>query len=132
MHFKAGKFEFPASSGTLFGPRPRPSQLCPWLMPPIPVPGHASYPSGHATQATLLSGLLTLVMPAAVTTPLAPSGQSLLDRLAERVARNREVLGLHYPSDSVAGRRLAAQILTFLTACPDVNAVVNAAKLEWA
>src|ERR1051326_9439922 len=29
--------------------RPRPSQLSPALMPPITVPGHASYPSGHAT-----------------------------------------------------------------------------------
>ena len=33
--------------------RPRPSQLCPALLPPIPMPGHASWPSGHATQAWL-------------------------------------------------------------------------------
>ena len=33
--------------------RRRPSQVCPALRPPIPLPGHASYPSGHATQAYL-------------------------------------------------------------------------------
>ena len=32
--------------------RPRPSQLWPELIPPIAVPGHASYPSGHATKPT--------------------------------------------------------------------------------
>ena len=35
--------------------RPRPSELCPALLPPIVVPGHASFPSGHATQARLMS-----------------------------------------------------------------------------
>ena len=30
---------------------PRPSQICPALLPPITVPGHASWPSGHSTQA---------------------------------------------------------------------------------
>ncbi len=29
--------------------RPRPSQFSPALLPPIEVPGHASFPSGHAT-----------------------------------------------------------------------------------
>ena len=43
MHYKA-KFN-----------RERPSQVCPALLPPIPVPGHASYPSGHATQAHLMA-----------------------------------------------------------------------------
>jgi len=31
--------------------RPRPSQISPALLPPIDVPGHASYPSGHATES---------------------------------------------------------------------------------
>ena len=35
--------------------RPRPSQLCPALLPPIEVPGHASFPSGHSTQAHLMA-----------------------------------------------------------------------------
>ncbi|MBK8209915.1 MAG: hypothetical protein IPK78_07915 [Rhodospirillales bacterium] len=33
---------------------PRPSQLSPALLPPLAVPPHASWPSGHATEAWLL------------------------------------------------------------------------------
>jgi hypothetical protein len=140
--------------------RARPSQLSPALMPPIPVPGHASYPSGHATQAYLLSALMAQVMPSNVNTPLgvnpaAPASTplqtvppppptapqpaargSMLDRLAERAARNREVLGLHYRSDSEAGRSVAQQILPFLLACPSMSAtastgIIKQAKDEW-
>ncbi len=126
--------------------RPRPSQLSPALMPPVPVPGHASYPSGHATQAYLLSALMAQVMPAAATAalgpnPLAPATipavapANVLDRLAERVARNREVLGLHYRSDSVAGQSVAAQILPLLMVCPSMatplTGVIAMAAGEW-
>ena len=41
--------------------------------------------------------------------PSAAQPNNPLERLAQRIARNREVLGLHYPSDSVAGRQLAEQ-----------------------
>ena len=109
--------------------RPRPSQISPDLMPPIAVPPHASYPSGHSTQAWLLSRLLEQVLPSIVGTPAipqnpvtppmtptapAPVAQSLLYRLAERVARNREVMGLHYPSDTSAGQILAKGIFDIL------------------
>ena len=94
--------------------RPRPSQLSPLLMPPIAVPGHASFPSAHGTEAYLMAGLLARVMPAAATAALQPAANSgnpdaasLLERLAERIARNREVLGLHYRSDTLAGQFLA-------------------------
>jgi len=134
MHYK--RFQ-KATSGTAIPNRPRPSQLSPALMPPIAVPAHASYPSGHSTQAHLLSGLLTQVMPTAVTyqlhnLPGAPQANgSLLDRLAERVARNREVLGLHYRSDSAAGKSLAEKSLLLLLQCPSVQTIVNAARTEW-
>ena len=119
------------------------------LMPPVPVPGHASYPSGHATQAYLLSGLMAQVMPAVVNTPLGPAIPpptptappinplaTVLERLAERVARNREVMGLNYRSDSTAGQNVAAQILPVLLACPTMaapapNGVIAMARLEW-
>ena len=108
--------------------RPRPSQLSPALMPPIAVPGHASFPSGHATEGYLLAGLLARVLPPAVTTALPvtagsgnPNPASLLERLAERIARNREVLGLHYPSDTLTGQFLAQQTLALLVQCPTVS-----------
>jgi hypothetical protein len=124
--------------------RPRPSQLSPALMPPIAVPGHASYPSGHATQAYLVSLMLagtagTPVMPAVVSNLLTPTttapSDSLLNRLAERVARNREVLGVHYRSDSVAGQDLANKTFTVLQQCPSLNTPVTGAfakaQAEW-
>ena len=46
MHFK------------LINNRRRPSQVCPALNPPVTVPGHASYPSGHSTQAMLMAATL--------------------------------------------------------------------------
>lgn len=112
---------------------PRPSYLAPALMPPIAVPGHAAYPSGHATEAWLVAHCLKEVMPKE-----AYDRQRLeaspLDRLAERIARNREVLGLHYPCDSEAGKELAGKIFPLLMECPSLKSpggLVEAAHKEW-
>ena len=107
--------------------RPRPSRRSPRLMPPIEVPGHLSYPSGHSTQAHLVAHVLDAVMPDAVRVSLdtlsaprsRPDGQSPLFRMAERIARNREVLGLHYPSNSAVGKYLASKAITKLKAAFD-------------
>jgi hypothetical protein len=131
--------EFVAMHYKRVNKRARASQLSPTLMPPIAVPGHASYPSGHATQAYLTAKLLAHVMPAVVTATLTPLTTSmtgtdpsnLLDRLAERIARNREVLGVHYRSDSLAGKNLAAATLDVLMACPLVTTAIAHATLEW-
>jgi len=148
MHIAIQVGEFQAMHYKRIFERPRASQLSPALMPPIAVPGHASYPSGHSTQSHLLSGLFAQFMPAAVTTPVTtlqgapnpvpptapgsvPWAGSLLDRVAERVSRNREVLGLHYPSDTAAGVILARQSLVLLLQCPTVITLVAAAQLEW-
>ncbi|WP_375415444.1 hypothetical protein [uncultured Bradyrhizobium sp.] len=129
--------------------RPRPSQYSPDLLPPIDVPGHASYPSGHATESLLIALCLEQVMPAAASTPTllvggpAPDnppppnpGKSPLQQMASRIARNREVLGLHFPSDSKAGRLLAQQSFDILMQCPSLsdptNGLIARAKAEWA
>jgi membrane-associated phospholipid phosphatase len=149
--------------------RARPSRLLPALMPPIDPPGHAAYPSGHATEAYLLALLLAQAMPgvawgqgvggAQVTVSPAEATHATLAnditrpvrdlpgmanrmtntplwRIAERIARNREVLGMHYPSDSEAGLRLAAQALPILLACPLIGAAgtgaIDRARAEWA
>jgi hypothetical protein len=91
--------------------RQRPFELYPLLLPPFQAPGHAAYPSGHATQSQLISIMvsrLALVnMPAAARTILT----NQLDAMAKRIARNREIGGLHYHSDSVDGQGLANAIL---------------------
>jgi hypothetical protein len=134
MHFKA-KFK-----------RQRPSQLCPALLPPLPVPGHAAYPSGHSTQAHLIAHCAGLVLPA----PVRPVLQANLDALADRIARNREIAGVHYPSDTAAGVTLAKGIAALLDAdlakyqakqkkpaspapiVPCYGAAIAAAQAEWA
>jgi hypothetical protein len=52
--------------------------------------------------------------------------------MAQRIARNREVLGLHYPSDSQAGKDLAEFTFPLLMACDQVSGILAAAQDEWA
>jgi hypothetical protein len=103
--------------------RPRPSRLSPRLMPLIEVPGHASFPSGHATQSLLAALLLAEVMPMQARDPLLA--------LAVRIARNREVMGLHYPSDSRAGRHLAKETFKLLRESETVKEMMKKARAEW-
>jgi hypothetical protein len=128
--------------------RPRASQYSPALLPPIHVPGHASFPSGHGTEAYLIALCLEQVMPAAAgaPAPASPQGQSPppppnsspLRQIAQRVARNREVLGVHYPSDSRAGLLLAEESFKILMECKTINdpqkpeeGLIARAKKEW-
>ena len=121
-----------------FRNRPRPSQLCPALLPPIPMPGHASWPSGHATQAWLKALCIEHVLQGAQSGTLTQDDldavSSNLRTLAIRVARNREIAGLHYPTDSDAGRMLADTIAPFLTDMDQTTwfgKAVAAAQNEW-
>jgi len=93
----------------VFYNRPRPSQLCPTLLPPISVQGHAAFPSGHS----LISHLTSLCL-----SDLVPVKANALDALARRVADNREIAGLHYPSDTDAGSDVAAKVKPLLMQCP--------------
>ena len=125
--------------------RPRPSWQCPALLPPVPVPGHSSYPSGHATQAHLIALCMQHVLEL-VTPPLPQRDtnglKESLQVLARRVARNREIAGLHFESDSAAGKRLAEaafgvltqpdpQLSTEYAIRPFGSAVIAAARREW-
>jgi hypothetical protein len=52
--------------------------------------------------------------------------------MAQRIARNREVLGLHFPSDSKAGQLLAEESFKILMQCDTVkNEIIPKAKNEW-
>ncbi len=111
--------------------RPRPSMLRPALMPPIVVPGHASFPSGHATQAHLMALCMEDVLAGK---PHLAAVKNNMKALAVRIARNREIAGLHYPSDSEAGMDLAVQIKPLLQGLPAggwYQQAISDAKLEW-
>ena len=83
--------------------RVRPSQIEPRLRPMLGVPGHAAYPSGHATQYFLVAKALASVVRS------HEVGEQLF-AIAQRVADNREWAGLHYPSDTEAGKFIATAI----------------------
>jgi membrane-associated phospholipid phosphatase len=92
---------------------PRPVERSSLVMPLIDTPGHGSLPSGHATQAAFNAELLSLLMyHDAEGRPLAaPQNRTdLLDRFARRAAFNREVAGVHFPVDSLAGYWLGRQL----------------------
>jgi hypothetical protein len=134
MHFKG------------FFLRQRPFELYPLLLPSFQAPGHPSYPSGHATQSELISLMVSQLV--LVTLPNAAARNILtnqLDAMANRIARNREIGGLHYHSDSVDGQALAAAILAaiapILTAdrgrapaariLPALGETIAGAQTEW-
>lgn len=82
--------------------RPRPSFVLPAIDTVVSVPWHSSYPSGHATQSIVIAGLLS---------KLKPNYAARLHNLAFEVGVNREVAGLHYPSDTKAGVALGRWLL---------------------
>jgi acid phosphatase (class A) len=102
--------------------QPRPSQVCPTLYPPVRVPGHSSYPAGHAMVASLTSACLK---------ELLPVHADALDRLAERVAFNRLIAGLHYEEDNTVGAQIGRDLLQFIKLCPSYSLTFSKATAEW-
>ena len=58
-------------------------------------------------------------MPASVI-PGTGAEDGALRTLARRIARNREVIGLHYPSDARIANKLAAKMFPLLLRCPSI------------
>jgi hypothetical protein len=102
--------------------RARPSQVCPMLYPPVPVPGHASYPAGHALIGQLTSSCLA---------DLLPAYKDALDKLAERVGTNRVIAGLHFHQDVDVGLDVGRQLFPFIKQCPLYQSTFASAQGEW-
>jgi hypothetical protein len=143
--------------------RVRPSSLCAGLLPAFGPPRHPSFPSGHSFLGHFIALLLLEIaalqqrfgiFQAVDGTPgNAPGWDSLKRRgeinspllwLAQRLAKNRERLGVHYPSDSSGSRHLAAGIWWAVLprqptrgapnvriVCPTLEMVLARAKAEW-
>jgi hypothetical protein len=95
----------------------RPSQVYPYILPIVDPPNHPSFPSGHSTQGHLISGLLKQAL--TMRPGPQPSQSAIaLDHLADRVARNREIAGVHYPMDSDCGAFIAGICVAMLMALP--------------
>jgi len=102
--------------------RPRPHQLEARLRPAIPVPEHPAYPSSHALQGYLVARTLSLLFP--------EQSQELMTVGAE-IGREREMAGIHYPSDSKAAQALGERLFERLQQNARFLAEVEAARKEW-
>jgi hypothetical protein len=101
--------------------RPRPSQYYPDLYPPVPVPGHSSYPAGHALIAQLTAQVLIEVTSNGGTSPYEKS----LLKLAHQIGFNRVIAGFHFKSDITAGENAGDLTHKFLTMMYDPYALPN-------
>ena len=82
--------------------RARPYHYYPEIEATIDPPEHPSYPSGHAAQAYSLALALAEAF---------PNRRADLEKVAYKIATNREIGGVHYKSDSEAGKMLAMQLV---------------------
>ena len=117
--------------------RPRPTQYYPTLYPPLPVPGHSSYPAGHAFIAHLTARVLIEITTGAGGT--SPYEQSLLE-IGRRHRPQQSDCGISLPQRYHGGRSAGDMTHAFLQGMapravvpPDFDyaSVVTAAKTEW-
>ena len=88
----------------------RPDQIDGRILPMIPTPGHCSFPSAHATEAFAVLTVITELVTQWGSLHDADRRIKMLRGLAERIAVNRTVAGVHFPIDSWAGAALGTTI----------------------
>jgi acid phosphatase (class A) len=81
----------------------------------------AAYPSGHATNSYVNAYLYSALL---------PEFSSFFIKDAYDMAHSREIIGVHYPSDSESGRVLAYQLVQRLLANKEFRTDFDAAKAE--
>lgn len=83
--------------------RPRPYEIAPYmnrtLSSLIGSIDTASYPSGHAADSYFVAGMLS---------KFHPEHEGEFESMARKIADSRMILGVHFPSDLVAGEMVAA------------------------
>jgi hypothetical protein len=82
--------------------RVRPSFMDKNIKPVIDTPNHPSYPSGHATTAYLIAYLL----------PKKNFTKNY--KIADKIAVNREIAGVHYKSDTAYGKYLSKKLYKYI------------------
>lgn len=110
-----------SSQGKRAWNRPRPPLIDPRIHPCVPLPKSGAYPSGHATQAFVLAGLLAEVF---------PEKREALRARAHLVAWSRVIGGVHYPTDIMAGRLLGDQLVAEFLKVPALREGLDAVKRE--
>jgi acid phosphatase (class A) len=82
----------------------------------------AAYPSGHAANSYINAYIFQ---------ELSPSNRDIFLRDAYDMAHSREILGVHYPSDSEAARLFARQFVDRLLSNKKFLADLETARKEW-
>ena len=103
--------------------RPRPHHLDPRIQATDAKIPHGSFPSGHSFISYVNAEVLAR---------LAPGRRDALMQSALEMAWSRELLGVHYPSDSEAGRIFAVDFVRFLFNDDAFRRDFDAVKQEWA
>ena len=94
---------------------PRASEISS-VRPMLRVPSHFSFPSGHSTYAHAQAIVLIILAADILKFDFSPI------KLANLIAENRVVAGLHYPSDSEAGVALGVSLALWLATVSDKGA----------
>ncbi len=102
--------------------RIRPSVLAPDLELVVENPGHPAYPSGHAAQG---------YMGALILTTLDPEHEKEYKKFGYNIGLRREIAGVHYPSDSRAGRKLAEEVFEKLKTVPKFKKLLDKAVMSY-
>jgi len=113
--------------------RARPVQCYPALMPPITTPPHPSFPNSHALQSALIADTLKLVLEnAGDSLAITSTRLPMLDAIAERIGKNREIAGLHFPSDTEASLNILRNpVFEQMRQCPTFQQFIDDARNEW-
>jgi acid phosphatase (class A) len=86
-------------------------------------PNWAAFPSGHSFYSHMLAYLYS---------ELAPEFSDIFLNDARAIAHSREIIGVHFPSDSEAGRVFGRQFVDLLLASEKFQPELNRIKKEWA
>lgn len=110
----------------------RPDQIAP-VMPMIQTPAHPTYPSAHAAEAFAVATVIEGLLQAIATTHHFSHGNALrllTFKLAERIAENRVIAGVHYPIDSWAGATIGEAVGRLILRKCGIAAALHPAVFE--
>ena len=102
--------------------RVRPSTLDHELEVVVDNPPYSAYPSGHAAQGHMTGLLLAMI---------DEKHADAYKSLGYDIGHRREIAGIHFPSDSEAGRQLAEDVLKKLLEVPEFQEMLDKAKATY-